>query len=80
MEWQQFLAIILGAIVSGIVGIFTVLLTGKMRDRQWERGNIFEPLYSRSYEPASILLERIKVEKEKVLGKSQLTSRTKRKA
>lgn len=46
MEWPGFLAIVLGAIVSGIIGIFTVLLTGKMRDRQWERENIIRPLYN----------------------------------
>lgn len=46
MEWQQFLAIVLGAIVSGIIGIFTVLLTGKMRDKQWKRENIIKPLYN----------------------------------
>lgn len=46
MEWQQFMLLVLGAIVSGIVGIFTVLWTGRMRDRRWVRENIIRPLYN----------------------------------
>jgi len=43
---EQFLAIILGAIISGLVGILTVYFTGKMREQEWKRENIYKPLYN----------------------------------
>lgn len=46
MDWQTFFAVIAGAVVSGIIGIFTVRLTGSRRDRQWQRENIIRPLYN----------------------------------
>lgn len=44
--WQQFLAIVTGALVSGIIGVFIVLLTGRIRNREWVRENIIRPLYN----------------------------------
>jgi len=44
--WKQFLAIVTGALVSGIIGMLTVLLAGRMRNREWVRENIFRPLYN----------------------------------
>ncbi|MCJ7425998.1 MAG: hypothetical protein MUO17_02510 [Dehalococcoidales bacterium] len=44
--WQQFLAIVTGALVSGIIGVFIVLLTGRIRNREWVRENVIRPLYN----------------------------------
>ena len=60
MEWQQFVAIVLGAIVSGMIGIFIALLSSKMRDRQWERESIIRPLYNeldQLYESGTLVID-----------------------
>lgn len=43
---EQLLAIIFGAVISAFVGVLTVYFTGKMREQEWKRENIYKPLYN----------------------------------
>lgn len=43
---MQWLLLVLGSVISGIVGILTVYLTSRLREREWKKQNILRPLYN----------------------------------
>lgn len=44
--WQQFLAIVSGALISGIIGVLIVFLTDRIRNKEWVQENIIRRLYN----------------------------------
>jgi len=47
---QSLLFMVLGSAISGMIGILTVYLTGRLRDQEWKKQNILRPLYNEASE------------------------------